>query len=301
LRLEEEQALVRAAAAATLERIRQDAGGASAQVRPLLLYLEEHLLDPDLNPDRWLRACRVRDGLVGIRFHVEIGLAPGAYLWDCRLEAASRLLRDTDLPVYQIAELVCYSGRQAFSDAFKSWCGLRPTVFRRETREAIAKLGPTPEEMTSTRYLQQAMTGRLDPSRATALKERLRALCPAPGSHGAADTAAGEARKGEALDERLLAARVWEHLKVRPIAEQRAVVRRQICFRTTALFDLLRAESREAGRQDPRRGVELAELALASLEGCGEALGEDLPKRQAQGWICLADALGVASELVAVF
>ena len=266
MRLDQEQALLRGAAAATLERISQDAGNASAQVKPLLRYLEEHLFDPDLDPDRWLRACQVRDGLVGIRFHVEMSLAPGAYLWDCRLETASRLLRDTEMPVYQIAELVCYAGRQAFSDAFKKWCGLRPTVFRRSIREVIRKLGLAPEKMSSTRYLQQAMTGRLDWSEVTVLDQRLRALYPALADHRPAKTAAGAGQGGDELDEQQLAARLWEQLEDRPFVGQQALVRHQVLFRTPALFDLLRTKSRKAGRQDRRRGVELAELALVSLE-----------------------------------
>jgi tetratricopeptide (TPR) repeat protein len=133
----------------------------------------------------------------------------------------------------------------------------------------------------------------------TALSEKLGALYSVLAGRAPAGAAAGEAQDGEELDEQVLATRVWEELEDRPIAEQRAVVRRQICFRTTALFDLLRAKSREAGRRDRQRGVEVAELALASLEGCGEALGEDLPNRKAQGWISIANARRVALDFPA--
>ncbi len=178
--------------------------------------------------------------------------------------------------------------------------GARPTVFRRRAREVTARLGPPPEEMESSAYLQRAVTGRLEPERAAQLFDRLQAIfallteTSPPGAAQVEDAAPDE----PALEQEI-AAKVWRSVRDRPFSQQRTLVRRQLYFRTPALFDLLRAESRAMGRNDRRRGVELAELALASLEGCARALGEDLPNRKIQGLIGLAKAHRRALDLPA--
>jgi hypothetical protein len=62
-----------------------------------------------------------------------------------------------------------------------------------------------------------------------------------------------------------------------------------------ALFELLSEKSREHGRRDRQRVVELAELALASVEACAEALGDRAIEMRALGWARLANALRLAS------
>ena len=64
------------------------------------------------------------------------GLPPYAYIEDCRLEVACRLLTDTDLKVWQIAQLIGYSTLQVFSRAFDRWSGVRPTIFRNHSRQS---------------------------------------------------------------------------------------------------------------------------------------------------------------------
>ncbi len=134
------QSLLRAAAQETFERIQQDRDRAPARIKPLLTYLEEHLFDADLDFNHLKRACGIRDNTLPIQFHTALGLPPYGYIEDCRLETACRLLRDYDLRIWQVSEMLGYSSIQVFSRAFKRWSGLRPTAFRK--REVQAK-GPT--------------------------------------------------------------------------------------------------------------------------------------------------------------
>ena len=131
------QRLLEAAAAETLERIRRDRQRVSSQIQPLLAYLEEHLFDPDLDANQLKRACGVRDHSLPVHFHNALDLPPYAYIENCRLQTACRLLRDTNLKVWQIAQLLGYSTLQVFSRAFHRWSGIRPSQYRSKERRRL--------------------------------------------------------------------------------------------------------------------------------------------------------------------
>lgn len=59
---------------------------------------------------------------------------------------------------------------------------------------------------------------------------------------------------------------------------------------------MLSQKSRELGRKDRWRGVVLAEVALASLDGCAAALGDRVVELRALGWARLANALRLACD-----
>ena len=75
-------------------------------------------------------------------FTTEFARAAGVpihrYLTDRRLEAAARLLVDTDLPVRAIGRLVGYSRLESLSRAFKKSYGVRPSIYR----EFAGRLSP---------------------------------------------------------------------------------------------------------------------------------------------------------------
>lgn len=122
--------LLAVAAAATLERIREDKQRSPAQLRPLLDYLETHLFDAGLDVKHAKKACGIRDNTLPLCFHHALSLPPYAYIEDCRMEVGCNLLRDTDLKIWQVAQLLGYSTLQVFSRAFKRWSGVRPSEFR---------------------------------------------------------------------------------------------------------------------------------------------------------------------------
>lgn len=63
-------------------------------------------------------------------FKEHAGTSPGRYLSDCRMRAAKKLLRDTELPVKDIAEKVGYPDPLHFSKSFKMATGLSPAQYR---------------------------------------------------------------------------------------------------------------------------------------------------------------------------
>lgn len=56
---------------------------------------------------------------------------------DVRHEAARQLLRDTALPVIEVAATLGYAEASSFNHAFRRWSGLSPTAWRRRARGAL--------------------------------------------------------------------------------------------------------------------------------------------------------------------
>ncbi len=73
---------------------------------------------------------------------------------------------------------------------------------------------------------------------------------------------------------------------------------------STVLFDLLRKVSRLEGRKKRQRGIELAKLALVSLERSDRVFGDRIHDLRAHGWAWLGNAYRLAldfSEAAAAF
>ena len=66
-------ALRQQAAEEIFVRLRKDRAHVSAQLGPLLAYLEAHLFDPDLTVETWMFRCRIRDKALSSRFAHELG------------------------------------------------------------------------------------------------------------------------------------------------------------------------------------------------------------------------------------
>jgi transcriptional regulator GlxA family with amidase domain len=88
----------------------------------------------DWTVDELARACNLSRSSFAARFVGRVGKPPATYLNHVRLDAATRLLRDTLLPVTQVAETVGYASEAAFSRAFRSRYGTPPARWRREFR-----------------------------------------------------------------------------------------------------------------------------------------------------------------------
>lgn len=62
------------------------------------------------------------------------GLTPGAYLAKCRIDQASRLLRQSNTAIAVVAERCGFSDQAYFARVFRNHTGLAPTQFRREAQ-----------------------------------------------------------------------------------------------------------------------------------------------------------------------
>lgn len=155
--------LLRAAAIETIDRIRTDHEQVPLKLKPLLAYIEDHLFDANLSVNQVKKACGVRDNSVAIHFHACVGQPPHAYISQCRMEVASRLLRDSELPVWKISELLGFSSIQVFSRAFYRWAKERPSTYRRLNRSRV-DLAPmtsdsdTEEDLAEERVVSPRLT-----------------------------------------------------------------------------------------------------------------------------------------------
>lgn len=78
------------------------------------------------------------------RFRQATGQPPMRYLTRLRLSRAAELLRESRLPVYEIARRCGYTSEAALSRAFKRALGLPPGRYRRLAREAVEPLDARP-------------------------------------------------------------------------------------------------------------------------------------------------------------
>lgn len=170
------EVLLQRAAHPTLERIQRDRRRVSPRLRPMLEHIERYLFDPQLNVNRLKQACSIRDNSIAIHFHSQIGQSPKAYLSQRRLETASRLLRDSDLRVWRIAEMVGYSSLGVFSKAFNRWAKHRPMAFRRQARELVQD--PPVRLLSTVEFMDRALSGALTDREARHLVDRLLELYP---------------------------------------------------------------------------------------------------------------------------
>lgn len=65
-------------------------------------------------------------------FHKQMGCSPKEYLLNYRIEEAKRLLRNTQLPVSDVAQKTGYSDTFSFSRIFRKKTGMSPSGFRNE-------------------------------------------------------------------------------------------------------------------------------------------------------------------------
>lgn len=56
--------------------------------------------------------------------------SPNMYVTQYRLDKSTRLLKDTDKTVTEIAAAVGFNGSSYYAEAFRKWYGTSPTEFR---------------------------------------------------------------------------------------------------------------------------------------------------------------------------
>ena len=149
---------------------------ATPKIQAMLRHLEGHLFAPDLNVRSLKQACGIRDNSIALVFHRELELSPKAYITERRMETSGRLLIETRLHVWQIAEMVGYSTLGVFSKAFNRWAGQRPRKYRLEMRRLSGQNLPTP--LLNPEFLRRAVAGNLSAEEGRWLVGRLMELYP---------------------------------------------------------------------------------------------------------------------------
>ena len=273
---------LRKAGAPALQRIAADAAieGLPNQLRRLLKTLHEHLFEPQLTVGWWRKKAGVGDTAVGAEFEAWLGVTMKEYVSTLRLETGARMLAATDLHERRISRALGFSGHRTFWNLYKTWYGKIPG----DGRDRPAPwLGPS--------RMRRASSGELTAEELDRFVAELHRLHPHLRREPRGASEAPEVRV--VVDggdyERFEADRIWRQVRTLPFDEQKRRLRGYL-FRSTALFDLLRKTSREEGRKDRERGVQVARLALASLDDHDEVFGGRIHDLRALGWACVANA-----------
>ena len=276
------------ASEATFERLERDLRHANWRIRPHLEAIRERLFDPGFTAEDLLRSCPGDRASVTVFFHAQLADSIWDYISKARLETGSRLLRDTSLRVSDISNLLGYSDRMVFSDAFRRWTGLRPQEFRNLCRASAPRVSEVNEELLSLDLLEKLRRNQLDTPRVTRLLATLEALTAPSGASAPAVKAVDH--RSEQLTSRSLAAWIWEMLETVPEQKRRLWVRDLICIDSPEFLYLLGEKIRRRVRKDPHSCLELAELALEHLEANKKTLGEKVSNLRALALAWLGNA-----------
>jgi len=212
------------------------------------------------------------------------------------------MLRSSDLLVWRIATNVGYSGNHHFGRAFKRRYGMGPRAYRNAAECDVSGDTPTSPQLLTANELEEALAGNLDPADAERLDDRLRTigvrlrvLYP----NLRQQQMPVRPVVGAEFVEEVMAEKLWQRIRSLPWNDQPTLVKSQFCFSTPALFELLLRKSREEGREDRSRGVQVAQLALDSLDSIAGALMESLPSYRARGLAYLGTMYRLAFDFTA--
>ncbi|MCP4659659.1 MAG: helix-turn-helix transcriptional regulator [bacterium] len=243
---------------ATLARIGEDQKRASADVARLLRYVATHLLDVGFRIEDVKLAFGQQAGELIAAFDVELGVRLDDYIAEAQLEVAVRLFAGSDLSATRISEVLGYYSPADLTNAVQRCFGIQPGKLRAVLRSAV--ISP----------------------------QRLATVTPVSSPLPPIETARITRRLAESL---------WEFLARFSFPEQLVFLRQNALLGAEDLFELLSRRSREAQRRDRGSGVELAELALATIEGSAALLGERYIGHHALALVRLGNARRLAGDL----
>lgn len=99
-------------------------------ITDILTYLHEHYLDPGFSVKYMAAYFDTSVSNLSHFFKKNMGVSISAYVDRIKLEKAKQLLRDSDLKVGEIAELLQYGSSTGFAVMFKKYEGMTPKEYR---------------------------------------------------------------------------------------------------------------------------------------------------------------------------
>ncbi|KFE70563.1 transcriptional regulator, AraC family protein [Hyalangium minutum] len=103
------------------------------QIGKALALLHERSAEPWTVESLAAAVALSRSGFAA-RFTALVGEPPLEYLARWRMTKAAQLLRESHVPLSEVAEYVGYSSEASFNRAFKRWGGTAPGTYRRDQR-----------------------------------------------------------------------------------------------------------------------------------------------------------------------
>lgn len=268
---------------ATLLRMREDLEKAGKRkLADTLAFLAEHVFEPRVNADFAAKAVGSTAKAVSPRLREETGRSLSTLIADVRGQTALNwMAADPDVSDDTVAEMTGLS--------------------RYRLDKLLEKLADQgrPRPRTAGRFdpkspetWKRALRGQLPAHQVRKLVAHLRAHCPDAFADDADEPTVGHGGRMVPV-ELAVAEQIWEVLSRLSSGARRELVE-QYGFASRTFFDLLVRESRKAGRRDPRQGVDLAELAVLSVEVSADLLGETAEELKAEGRARLDDARRLA-------
>lgn len=98
-------------------------------------YIASHFADTDMGLNDVADALNVHPAYLSRLMKQELGMPFAKYLTNIRINKAVQLMRDPEMRIWQVAEMVGYSGGNYFSTAFKKVLGVSPADYRLEDRK----------------------------------------------------------------------------------------------------------------------------------------------------------------------
>jgi len=100
-------------------------------LEPLIQWVQSRL-DQGITIKDMARQMRLSPSHFRSLFVREVGQSAGKFLLNLRISEARRLLRETQIPIKQIATMVGYAGLVPFARGFKLHTGRTPAAYRRQ-------------------------------------------------------------------------------------------------------------------------------------------------------------------------
>lgn len=97
----------------------------------LISWLQENL-DQNISLDQMAEKMNLSTSHFRAMFRAELGTGPGNYYFSMRIHEATRLLRETSLPIKEIAGRIGYNEISHFYRAFRKFNNSTPNDYRQE-------------------------------------------------------------------------------------------------------------------------------------------------------------------------
>lgn len=104
------------------------------RMQKILQYIAVHFSEP-ITLEDLARSASISKSECGRVFRVSLQRTPYQYLMEYRMQRASELLAETDLPIGTIGETVGFSQVSHFGHCFRKRTGLTPSAYRRAHRK----------------------------------------------------------------------------------------------------------------------------------------------------------------------
>ncbi|WP_246070664.1 AraC family transcriptional regulator [Paenibacillus kobensis] len=115
-------------------------------IRLAMDRLETEYANKDFSLGLLAESLNITPNYLSALYTTETGLTFTQHLTRIRMERAKRLLKETQLKIYQICNEVGYSDQSYFSRLFKSLEGISPFEYREHSRGPTTKSDRTPKE-----------------------------------------------------------------------------------------------------------------------------------------------------------